>query len=105
MPHPPVTKVDSNVLVPDLEGKVAVVEILRSFLCSSLTACLIAAKILTSRHMDLGRVAQDENVSTLTECVQHLANANRSMKVCSPFLGRGTSTWQEKTSSQEGNGS
>ncbi|NWR62706.1 CCD78 protein, partial [Bucorvus abyssinicus] len=31
--------------------------------------------------MDLGRVAENENVSTLTEHVQHLANENRRMKV------------------------
>ncbi|NXD78028.1 CCD78 protein, partial [Halcyon senegalensis] len=31
--------------------------------------------------MDLGGVAEDENVSTWTEHVQHLANKDRSMKV------------------------
>lgn len=41
--------------------------------------------------------AENENVSTLTEHVQHPGNKNISMKVRSPFPGRGTSTLQMKS--------
>lgn len=73
-PHPLATKVGSNSAGAPGRSSSA---ILVSFL-----GCSVPAEILASEHMDLGIVAEKEDVSILTE--------NPGVKVCSPFPGHGT---------------